>query len=111
VNFENQIADDDVNRAYSKFETSFIEIIDKHIPIKKRKPVAYPVPYMNLNLRNAIYKKKMYHNKFLKQKTVKNWEAYRKQRNLVTKFRICYWLPLFYWYMFINYFYKRCFKL
>jgi hypothetical protein len=23
VNFENQIADDDVNRAYSKFETSF----------------------------------------------------------------------------------------
>jgi hypothetical protein len=30
VNFENQIADDDVNRAYSKFETSFIEIIDKH---------------------------------------------------------------------------------
>jgi hypothetical protein len=29
VNFENQITDDDVNRAYSKFETSFIEIIDK----------------------------------------------------------------------------------
>jgi hypothetical protein len=87
VNFENQIADDDVNRAYSKFETSFIEIIDKHIPIKKRKPVAYPVPYMNQNLRNAIYKKKMYHNKFLKQKTDKNWETYRKQRNLVTKLK------------------------
>ena len=49
------IKDDDVNRAYSKFETSFIEIIDKHIPIKKRKSVAYPVPYMNQNLRNAIY--------------------------------------------------------
>ena len=31
MNFENQIADDDVNMAYSKFETSFIEIIDKHI--------------------------------------------------------------------------------
>ena len=75
MNFENQIADDDVNRAYSKFETSFIEIIDKHIPIKKRKPVAYPVPYMNQNLRNVIYKKKMYHNKFLKQKTDKNWET------------------------------------
>jgi hypothetical protein len=35
VNFENQIADDDVNRAYSNFETSFIEIINKHIPIKR----------------------------------------------------------------------------
>jgi hypothetical protein len=44
-----QIADDDVNRAYSKFETSFIEIIDKHIPIKKRKPVAYPVPCNTLS--------------------------------------------------------------
>jgi hypothetical protein len=70
-----------------KFETSFIEIIDKHIPIEKRKPVAYPVPYMNQNLRNVIYKKKMYHNKFLKQKTDKNWETYRKQRNLVTKLK------------------------
>ena len=82
VNFENQIVDDDVNRAYSK-----VEIIDKHIPIKKRKPVAYPVPYMNQNLRNAIYKKKMYHNKFFKQKTDKSWETYRKQRNLVTKLK------------------------
>jgi hypothetical protein len=49
--------------------------------------ISYPVPYMNQNLRNAIYKKKMYHNKFLKQKTDKNWETYRKQRNLVTKLR------------------------
>ena len=29
----------------------------------------------------------MYHNKFLKHKTDKNWEAYRKQRNLVTKLK------------------------
>jgi hypothetical protein len=42
---------------------------------------------MNQNLRNVIYKKKMYHNKFLKQKTDKNWETYRKQRNLVTKLK------------------------
>ena len=75
VNFENQIVDDDVNRAYSK-----VEIIDKHIPIKKRKPVAYPVLYLNQNLRNAIYKKKMNHNKFLKQKTDKNWETIQKTK-------------------------------
>jgi hypothetical protein len=29
----------------------------------------------------------MYHNKFLKHKTDKNWETYRKQRNLVTKLK------------------------
>ena len=52
------IKDDDVNRAYSKFETSFIEIIDKHIPIKKRKPVAYLVSYMNQDLRKCNLQEK-----------------------------------------------------
>jgi CCR4-NOT transcriptional regulation complex NOT5 subunit len=29
----------------------------------------------------------MTHNKFLKDKSKKNWEAYRKQRNLVAKLK------------------------
>ena len=29
----------------------------------------------------------MYHNKFIKYKSDKNWEIYRKQRNLVTKIK------------------------
>jgi hypothetical protein len=29
----------------------------------------------------------MTHNEFLKDKSNKNWEAYRKQRNLVTKLK------------------------
>jgi hypothetical protein len=33
---------------------------------------------MNKGLRQEIYKKRTLHNKFLKQKTNKNWEAYRK---------------------------------
>jgi hypothetical protein len=32
-------------------------------------------------------KKLALHNKFLKQKTNKNWEAYRKQRNFVNKLK------------------------
>ena len=36
---------------------------------------------------SAVYKKRMTHNKFLKDKRNKNWEAYRKQRNLVTKLK------------------------
>jgi hypothetical protein len=31
--------------------------------------------------------RRMTHNKFLKDKSKKNWEAYRKQRNLVTKLK------------------------
>jgi hypothetical protein len=55
-NHKRQKSMKDVNRSYSKFETSSIEIIDKHIPIKKRKPVAYLVPYMHQNLRNFSHK-------------------------------------------------------
>jgi hypothetical protein len=40
---------------------------------------------MNKTLRKEIYKKRMLHNKFLKNKSKVNWENYRKQRNHVNK--------------------------
>jgi lipopolysaccharide/colanic/teichoic acid biosynthesis glycosyltransferase len=49
--------------------------------------ISQPAPFMNKTLRSAVYKKRMTHNKFLKDKGNKNWEAYRKQRNLVTKLK------------------------
>ena len=42
---------------------------------------------MNGELRRAIYKKRMLHNKYKKFKNNYSWEAYRKQRNHVTKLR------------------------
>jgi hypothetical protein len=39
------------------------------------------LPYMNRELRKAIYNKKMYYSKFLKDKSSKNWEQYRLRRN------------------------------
>jgi hypothetical protein len=42
---------------------------------------------MNKGLRQEINKKLALHNKFLKQKTNKNWEAYRKQRNFENKLK------------------------
>ena len=43
------------------FSQPFTEVIDKNMPLKKRKPVVNPAPYMNKELRQAIYKKRMYH--------------------------------------------------
>jgi hypothetical protein len=42
---------------------------------------------MNSELKRAIYRKKMLHNKFQKYNNSKNWEAYRRQRNYVTKLK------------------------
>ena len=42
---------------------------------------------MNKELKSAIYRKKMLFNKFQQVNSSKNWEAYRKQRNVVTKLK------------------------
>jgi hypothetical protein len=42
---------------------------------------------MNKALRSAVYKKRMYFNKFQNVNSRKNVEAYRKQRNYVTKLK------------------------
>lgn len=72
------------------FNNNFLEIADKHAPFKERKlkPIKpKQVPYMNKALRSAVYKKRMYYNKFQNVNLRKNWEAYRKQRNYVTKLK------------------------
>ena len=76
-----------VETAYHNFETTFIKVVDKNIPLKKRRYITHPAAFMNKGLGQEIYKKCMLHNKFLKQKTNKNWEAYRKQRNFVNKLK------------------------
>ena len=72
---------------YSDFEEAFIQTVDKHAPVKQRKPCQNPAPFINKELRKAVYKKRQLHNKYNKCKTKSNWENYRQQRNLVTKIK------------------------
>ena len=62
-----------------------VNTINEHAPMKKRKSISQPAPFMNKTLRSSVHKKRMTHNKFLIDKSKKNWDAYRKQRNLVAK--------------------------
>ena len=87
MSFENLTSVDDVNKVYSYFQAAFVDVIDKHIPMKKRRSIITPAHYMNKELRGAIYKKTMYHSKFLQNKSDANWEVYRKQRNVVTEIK------------------------
>ena len=76
-----------MNENFNNFENAYVQIADKHAPWKKRQVRKNYVPYMNSELRKAIYMKQMLRNKFEKCKSDKNWERYRKQRNLVTKLK------------------------
>ena len=75
----------DIDTEYDHFECEVSKVIDKHVSTKHRYPRKNSVPYMNRELRKSIYNKQMLRNKYEKYHTDKTWEAYRKQRNLVTK--------------------------
>lgn len=77
----------DVNRTYDHFEMSFKNIVNKHAPLKKRRVLNHPVPYINKQLRQAIYKKRMLHNRYKHTPTQQAWEKYKTQRNIVTKLK------------------------
>ena len=78
---------DDANDCYWAYETLLMDIVDEHAPKRQKYPKKDSPPFMNSELRKAIYKKKMLHNKVKKIKNKATWEMYRKQRNYVTKLR------------------------
>ena len=78
---------DYVNERYNNFERKVTQIVDKHVPMKQRYERKNRCPYMNKELRQAIYRKHMLYNKYLKNKSTNSWEKYRTQRNFVTKLK------------------------
>ena len=67
----NTHSSDQVNNVYNKFENDFLDIIDRHAPMKTVYKKKDQLLYMNRELRKAIYSKKMHHNKYQKNKILK----------------------------------------
>ena len=63
------------------FETLFITILNKHAPPKKKYIRANNSPFMNKPLSKAIMFRSKLRNKYLKLKTIKSRNAYKKQCN------------------------------
>ena len=84
---ENIETSEQVNNAYMQYQDSFIHILNKHAPVKTRRPRKNPLPCMNSELRGAIYRKHMLYTQYTKQRNAKTWEKFRQQRNLVTKLK------------------------
>ena len=56
--------------AYADFENELTSVLDKHAPLKKRKPCKQPAPFINQELRkNCIQKATIIYNKYIQQKT------------------------------------------
>ena len=93
-NFENEVFMKDLQDQFSQigfeniitnfgaFKKAANEIVEKHLPLKKRYVRANQAPFMNRMIKKAIMKRSRLRNKFLHSKKDEDRNAYNKQRNL-----------------------------
>ena len=70
---------------YVSFEETFLDILNKHAPIKKKVVRANDKPFMTKALRKAIMVRSALKNKYIKEKTDEAKRAFRKQKNYTNK--------------------------
>ena len=64
------------------FIKTFLTVVDKHAPIKKKYLKVNHASFVTTELRKAIMKRSKLRNDFLKDRNDDSQSAYRKQRNL-----------------------------
>ena len=73
----------DINNIdYDSFIKTFLTVLDKHAPVKKKYLPANHANFVTKQLRKAIIKRSKLRNDFLKDRNDAFQSAYRKQRNL-----------------------------
>ena len=70
---------------YKCFDEIYINILDRHAPIKTKYIRENDGLFMNKTLKKAIMKRTNLRKKYLKSTTEKSKNAYRKQRNFCVK--------------------------
>ena len=80
---ENELSNYDINNIeYDIFLGTFLKILDKYAPMKKKYLRANHATFMTKEVRKAIMMRSKLRNKFLQDKNEKSRNDYRKQRNL-----------------------------
>ena len=83
MELENALLKYDFNNIdYDNFIKTFVTVLDKHAPIKKKYLRANHANFVTKQLRKAIMKRSKLRNDFLKDRNDASQSAYRKQRNL-----------------------------
>ena len=75
----------DISTNYHSFQTIFKYVLDTHAPQRKKFVRANESPFMTKQLRKLIMDRSRCKNSYYENKTVNNWEKYRKLRNVCVK--------------------------
>ena len=66
---------------YESFEKAYLNVLNTHAPFKKKMIRANNKPYVTKQLRKAIMRRSYLENKFYKNRSAENSQAYKKQKN------------------------------
>ena len=75
---------DNINK-YQLFEKAFLNVLERHAPIKKKIVRANEAPYMTKALRKAIASRSRLENKFHRMRTKESRELFKKQKNYCSR--------------------------
>ena len=81
------LAQRDTNLAYNFFVKTFLQVIDRHAPLKSETIRGNQAPFMTKELSKAIMTRSRLRNIYNHNKTAENWELFRRQRNLCVTLR------------------------
>ena len=70
---------------YRHFKQIFLEVLNAHVPIKRKLLRANHVPYMAKALRKAIMKTSELEGKYVKNETNENLKSYKKRMSFCSK--------------------------
>ena len=73
------------NTKYQSFERTFLYVLERHAPLKRKLLRANEVPYMTKALRKAIATRSRLENRFHRLKTSDSKKAFKKQRNYCSR--------------------------
>ena len=71
----------DPNEKYLFLTNSFSKIVEKHVPLKQKTLRGNHAPFVSKELREAIYTRSSFRNRFLKNPDEINSKLYKQQRN------------------------------
>ena len=83
---QTELADLEVQlMTYASFQDTFLRVLDKHAPMKKRYIRANDSPFMNRTLRKAFMLRTRLKNRYNKNRTADSWDTFHRQRNFCDK--------------------------
>ena len=77
-----------IETEYSNFQNIFIEVLNNQAPAKKKNVRFNNKPFMIKTLRKAFMHRSRLKNIYIRKKSDKNWENYKKQEIFVLNFLV-----------------------